>query len=170
MNGPPTNLPQKKSTSKDYVLAFTWAPAPYLQRNDPKDGYKVQLPVLRLLTRCCSQIKLHPELFVNGGLHYHAYLVINDSVKWFKQILPEFKYKGHVVVKTYRDDKWMDYITKSWDEVKSILDLTRPLDLALLKCRGKKMPEMPKTIKRGMEDFISVETSITADSGSDSTI
>jgi len=99
MNGPlpelpnsivPTIAPNGETIRKVLIVAFTWAPQQRYQRVDPLESYKIQKPMIRNLSLCCNYINLHPELFVNGGLHYHATLHINDEIKWYKKVLPFF--------------------------------------------------------------------------------
>lgn len=136
MNGPAEKLPNSTAPAvnpEGLSIAFTWSPSPNLQREDPQEGYKLQLPVLRQLVRCCAHIKLHPEFHLNGSLHYHAILLISDKIKWYKSVLPNIKKNGFVCVKKNPNEVWTTYIEKDWDISRGVLGLEKPLDLMTLK-------------------------------------
>ena len=163
MKGTPKNTTTGESeqltdeqSKKNMLIAFTWSPQTYLQRNIPIEGYKVHLPILRRLLKCCSKIQVNPELFVNGGLHYHAQLEVSDKIKWYRSVLPTFKSTGLVVCKKNPDSNWMKYITKDWDDMSTILSLDTPLDSMALRSRGKKPKDLVLHTKVNLDDFLSV--------------
>jgi len=159
MNGPLPLSANSEKTNSLLTVAFTWAPASHMQRKDPIEGYKIHTPVLKRLTTCCSALKIYPECFVNGGLHYHGTLVISDKIKWYASVLPNLKYSGFVVIKQRPDDGWLKYISKDWDVMSAVLQLDKPLDLMILKTRLRRdknctILKRPSTL----EDFISIES------------
>lgn len=128
-----TPLTQRKSR-----FAFTFSPAPKLQRNDPLLGHVNIMPILKKLRLCCAHVELYPEMHINGTLHYHGIIIVSDFVKWYKSVLPLFKRNGFVVLKSNLNSNWDKYITKDWDIVKDILELDKPIDLMVLKKKKQK--------------------------------
>lgn len=108
-------------------VAFTWSPAPHLQAVQPKWSYSKQIERIKQLRRCCESVTIAPELFANGGMHWHGELVISDMIKWHKSILPSFKRSGFVKIKTDVDQGWNEYIRKDNDMMCKILDMSLPL-------------------------------------------
>lgn len=160
MKGTPENcasrpVPTDKE-GKVLTVAFTWSPAPNLQRTDPQAGYKNQLPILKTLIKCCEYIKLHPEFHMNGTLHYHAILKITDQIKWYRSVLPNIRANGFVVIKKNLDCKWMDYIEKDWEISKAVLDLETPLDLQSLKTYRKPHQRLPPSDSNSLLKYLTI--------------
>jgi len=159
MNGPLPDNANSEKTNSLLTVAFTWSPANYLQKVNPQESYKLHTPVLRRLTQCCQSLQIYPECFVNGGLHYHGTLVINDKIKWYASVLPHIKHNGFVVIKPKPDNGWLKYISKDWDTMSAVLQLDKPLDLMTLKTKLRRDKKCNIHLVRPstLEDFISVE-------------
>lgn len=109
--------------------AFTWSPNPKKIENyiNPMWTYQEHMLHLKKLKRCCSTIELYPEFNSNGKLHWHGELTITDKIKWYKQVLPYFQYKGFVCVKEVFTDKWATYMSKDKDMMEEILEIKLPI-------------------------------------------
>lgn len=113
-------------------FAFTWSPNPKIFRGiDPLFQFYDTAPFIDQLATCCSSYIVYPELNLNGNIHYHAKITLKDKVKWYKKVLPTFKYKGFVVVKPKCDEGWLSYIEKDKKLMESLLDLHLPIDRPL---------------------------------------
>lgn len=142
-------------------LAFTWSPRPDMQHDDPKKGFAQHLPVLRNILKCCDKYELHPECFLNGGLHYHAYLEIKDKIKWYKSVLPTFKRYGFVVIKKNPNEHWHKYIRKDGQIMYDVLEhqsLDPDVGLKLMTVRlcKQKVNSCPD-IKKYIDTFIEIK-------------
>lgn len=104
------------------LLAFTWTPDPKKIRGvKPQFQYDECVSTLCNLNMCCYDFVVSPELNVNGNIHFHGILDIKDKVKWYKKVLPSFKYMGFVLVKPNPDTKWKWYIFKDKDLMSKLL-------------------------------------------------
>lgn len=119
MNGTPENLDLTK------CIAFTWSPKP-VPIIDPFLQYVATLSLIKNLDRC-AEYRIYPELNKQGNIHYHGIIHITDKVKWYKSVLPQFKYNGYVVIKTDPDDGWLKYIIKDAEVMSAILKINLPL-------------------------------------------
>lgn len=109
-------------------LAFTWSPDPKKFKGiKPRYQWDDILSFVRLLSSC-AYFTLYPELNANGNLHIHARVEIFDKVKWYKKVLPTFKYNGFVLIKSKDiNEKWDEYIAKDKEIMESVLELKLPI-------------------------------------------
>lgn len=80
--------------------------------NLPKFQYNYCLPTLLNLKLCCDHYEIFPELTLQGNIHFHGILEINDKIKWYKKVLPSLKYMGFVLIKPKPDKNWEKYMSK----------------------------------------------------------
>ncbi len=115
-------------------IAFTWNPDPKQVREHINPLWTLNEHTYHLmkLKRCCKEVNLYPEYCASGKLHWHGSLVIKDQVKWFKSILPYFKYRGYVCVKLEFSAEWTKYIQKNKVDMEKILEIQLPLTLKTL--------------------------------------
>lgn len=109
-------------------IAFTWSPDPKkFSFIDPVKQFNDTLPFIRLLDTCGLHFT-YPELNASGNIHYHSKIFISDKVKWFKSVLPKFKYNGMVKIKTKNiDEGWDKYLIKDKEVMEKILNITLPI-------------------------------------------
>lgn len=109
------------------TIAFTWSPNPKKFLGiDPKYQLMDTIMFISDLHHCSNNFIIYPELNSNGRIHYHGKIQISDKYKWFKKILPTFKYNGFVLIKTDIDQKWDEYISKDKDLMEKILKFKLP--------------------------------------------
>lgn len=142
--------PLKDTTLK---IAFTWAPCPGLQNTCPDKSYKLQLPFITKLKLCANEITISPEMFLNGGMHWHGQMVIHDQVKWYKSVLPMFKKYGHVKIKVNPNAGWHEYVLKTVEIMRQVLDVNLPLDKSMLQTRQRRDVKMPYSIMK-LDDYL----------------
>lgn len=109
--------------------AFTWSPNKKVvgNYNDPFYTMHMHLQYLKKLKRC-SIFTLYPEFNGRGDLHWHGILEITDKVKWYKSVLPYFRYKGFVCVKHIDNfSKWSTYCAKDKDLMEKVLTTVLPI-------------------------------------------
>lgn len=108
--------------------AFTWSPNPKLFRSiDPQVQFCETMQTIKYLANCCNKLYIYPELNQNGRIHYHGVLYITDKVKWYKSVLPKFKYTGFVMIKTEINEHWDEYIKKDSAMMEEILEYKLPI-------------------------------------------
>lgn len=107
------------------ILAITIAP-PQIS-GTPIDQLNQLLPIIKLLRKCSKTFEIYPELTVNGSIHFHGSLEINDKIKWYKSILPQIKYKAYLVIKKNPDQGWVEYQAKDKLMMESILNISLPI-------------------------------------------
>lgn len=94
-----------------------------------EDIYRMDRYTLNKRMRTCSKyFMLYPEVDLQGRLHYHGVIKINDPIKWYKSVLPYIKATlGFVLLKplnTTKDMlKWNIYSSKSWPAMRDIFKL-----------------------------------------------
>lgn len=111
-------------------LAFTWSPDPKKFTGvNPVFQFNETLPFIRLLMSCSDDFSAYPELNLNGNIHWHAEVRLSDKVKWFKKVLPKFKYNGFVYIKKVFDkEKWDIYIQKDMPIMEMVLGFKLPIN------------------------------------------
>lgn len=69
-----------------------------------------------------GEYEIYPELTLNGDLHYHGSLNVNDRVQYFKAISKIKRLIGFCNFK-YIDnyEKWSEYIKKDQDTMRQLL-------------------------------------------------
>lgn len=149
--------------SHQMTVAFTWSPANICQRIDPQDSFKLQIEHIRLLRLCCDKVDLYPEMFLNGGLHWHGTLHITDKIKWYKKILPNFRKHGMVVVKSNPDETWNRYQSKEWIMMQELLNIPNIDTVYVMKKKGKRDTTTPiLTRPVTMESFLEEELPVSS--------
>lgn len=108
-------------------LAFTWVPNPKDLGVRPRFQYDNCIQSIRNLKLCCDSYEIYPEMTIAGNIHFHGVLNIKDKVKWFKKILPTFKYHGYVCIKPNPDKKWFEYMSKDKEMMEKLLGIKLPL-------------------------------------------
>lgn len=121
------------------TIAFTWSPNPQIFSGiNPKYQYNDVLPFIKLLDKCCIYYEIFPEFNSNGNIHIHGKLELSDKVKWYKSILPKFKYSGYVCIKTRVDDNWLKYCRKEQSMTEEVLNIKLPI-VKIIKKNGKNL-------------------------------
>lgn len=113
-------------------IAFTWCPNSTYHTNDPAVGYSMSIQILKHIKLVSKNFVIYPELTLQGNIHYHGKIYIEDAVKWFKSVLPKLKKNGYVKIKTNLNAGWDEYCGKQWDIFKDVLDLEEPIDYSYL--------------------------------------
>lgn len=117
---------EKKVT---HTFAFTWAPdhnKHYKMFIDPNKQLCAHFEVIRVLG-LCAYFQVYPEFHVSGNLHYHGIVRVWDIVKWYKKVLPTFKYHGFVVCKPNPNIGWEEYVRKNCSYTQAILKVLLPI-------------------------------------------
>lgn len=108
------------------LLALTISPRidnaddTYLTSSSPDMAYWPQRSLIqRLLQRCSKDYKMFPEFSDSGHLHWHGYVLVHDTVKWFMQVIPTIvKRIGFIKVKPVKSlQAWLEYCTKSQEDM-----------------------------------------------------
>lgn len=115
------------------LLALTIAPRigdEPINSVQPQVAYWEQRRLIhRLLQRCSKEFKMIPEFSDNGHLHWHGYLYLHDTHKWFMQVLPTISKRiGFIKVVPVREmQKWLEYCCKDLQQTSDLLkDLVEP--------------------------------------------
>lgn len=118
-------------TIVDYgdIVAFTWSPKPNISYILPSLQCHSWLPLIRKMNGTKKDIKkyfeylIYPECNKQGNIHFHGIIKIYDRVKWFRKILPLFKYNGFVFIKSGDiSHQWHKYIAKDEPYMREILE------------------------------------------------
>lgn len=119
---------KKNKYNLEGYTAFTWVPDPKEIGISPKFQYCDTLGSIRNLNMCCEKYVIYPECTKQGNIHFHGILKINDKVKWYKKVLPSFKYHGYVCIKNQDiNDQWVDYISKDYNDSFKIYNIKVPI-------------------------------------------
>lgn len=110
------------------AIAFTWSPDPskfyYI---DVKMQFSDTVTFIRNLD-LCSTYEIYPELNANGNIHYHGTVCLTDKIKWYKSVLPKFRYYGMVKIKDKNlNEGWNQYIQKDSIMMTKLLNVSLPL-------------------------------------------
>lgn len=83
--------------------------------NNPMQQFKDTLPPLaRNLARCAKRFQLAPELTLDGNIHYHGLIDIDNEYRWFRYIQPWLKRQGFYKAKVPKNlHGWLKYMTKA---------------------------------------------------------
>lgn len=107
-------------------------------KNPLRSVYEDDLQVIRLaLNRVSVDYIVYPELDITGRLHYHGKLTINNMTNWKSYSATKLKTIGFINMKPNPTEGWDKYMTKEWDQTKTILQISEPITYAPLK-RGRK--------------------------------
>lgn len=109
------------------IHAFTLNPNPKKYKStDPCEQYATLLQCLfkyKYLNACFEEYYFVPELTENGNVHIHGYYKIKDKVKYYRWFLPACKAWGFIKVKSKNiDDEWIEYVNKTIEEMKEIME------------------------------------------------
>lgn len=108
-------------------------------KNPLRAVYDDDLVIIRkALNRCSTDYLIYPELDITGRLHYHGIVTINNMTNWKSTSSVQLKTIGYINIKPNPSEGWDRYITKEWDQTKSILHLMEPIRYEPLK-RGPKV-------------------------------
>lgn len=82
---------------------------------NPMQQFKDSLkPLARNLARCAKRFQLAPELTINGDVHYHCLIEVDNEYRWFRYIHPWLKRQGFIKVKLCKNTHgWLKYMTKN---------------------------------------------------------
>ena len=138
MNGVPENL------NLEQCIAFTWSPKK-IPVIDTFLQYCATISLIRNLDKC-AKYRMYPELNKNGNIHYHGIIHVTDKVKWYKSVLPQFKYNGFVLIKSHPDQGWLDYINKDMLMMIEILKINLPITEDI-KIKRKRLIKHPTIIR-----------------------
>lgn len=112
-------------------IAVTWAPNRKLfdTKVNPRKQFQQHFrKVLNSLRLCSKNYHIYPEFHLSGDLHYHMTICLCDQIKWYKKILPTFKYHGYVVVKTlFNYPEWKKYCIKALKLTEKVLNQPLPI-------------------------------------------
>lgn len=154
MNGssPPVNPTPAKKT-----LAITWAPNPkWMNYVDPVLQMSCCLPVLQLLYKNCDYIVMFPEFTLNGNIHFHGEIEVNDMKIWYKKVLPTMKRNGHVCLKPNPNRGWHDYIRKDEALAHEVLGEFMTEEEGLYLFKERKRP-IRKDVQRKLDEWKRVQ-------------
>lgn len=92
----------------------------------------------RKLRLCSKYFILYPETDLQGRLHYHGILKIDDHIKFYKKVLPYIKHSlGFVMLKPLKNHKdnmnWLIYSMKNWPSMRDLfiepIIITKPKNI-----------------------------------------
>lgn len=112
----------------DQVYLFTWNPND--KRICPQDHNMkwdtMVLKYLKYLKRACRIFCVVPEISDMGRLHCHGWFVINDKIKWHKQVLHKFTRNGRFKMDIMRCTKALCYYVKDLEVTQGVLNYPVP--------------------------------------------
>lgn len=112
--------------SDHYFLTITYKNSVGVK---PKHQFESTIPDLyRRIKRVSKDFSIYPEMTINGRIHYHIILSIDDKIKWHKSVLPILKYQGFVDISKIKDYiKTKEYCEKDVIMMKELLNVELPL-------------------------------------------
>lgn len=129
-------------------MAITISPPDRVSKYNRLEGiYKMdKFSLNKKLRNCSKYFILFPEVDLQGRLHYHGVIKIDDQTKWYKSVLPYIRGTlGFVLLKPLKTTtdmlKWNIYSMKNWASMKDIfiepIIITKPKRLLKSNTEGK---------------------------------
>lgn len=131
--------------SNDYY-AITWSPGPKFQFPSNEFTFVEHCRFLKEILAGRKKnrniLTMYPELHVNGTMHWHGVVSVNNRSDWYKKQLPSLKYKGYILIKPKINHQWFGYyIHKDQFFMRDLLNESNTCCCNCSKCVHKPLKE-----------------------------
>lgn len=78
------------------------------------------------LNRCSKHYFIYPEITLDGRLHYHGLIRIDDLIKWKRSTITHLRRQlGLVCIKPPNkvNEGWLKYCNKEWEQTRQVLGI-----------------------------------------------